>query len=127
MLELTSVFIAGAAGLRLGWTLIDPGDRPRLSALAEEGRRAVVIVIGLILTFAAAGTIEGFVTGRPWPTALRVGIGALAEIAFLAYAIALGRRAAAHGFTGALGEQDEGGWLAPERDHTPRITASPST
>jgi len=124
MLELTSVFIAGAAGLRLGWTLIDPGDRPRLSALAEEGRRAVVIVIGLILTFAAAGTIEGFVTGRPWPTAARVGIGALAEIAFLAYAIALGRRAAAHGFTGALGEEDEGGWLAPERDHAPRITAS---
>ena len=122
MLELTSVFIAGAAGLRLGWTLIDPGDRPRPTALAEEGRRAVVIVIGLILTFGVAGAIEGFVTGRPWPTALRVGIGALAEAAFLAYAITLGRRAAARGLTGALGEQDEGGWLAPDR--APDVPAS---
>ena len=123
MLELTSVFIAGAAGLCLGWTLIDPGERPRLTALAEEGRRTVVIVIGLILTFAVAGAIEGFVTGRPWPTALRVGIGALVEAAFLAYAIALGRRAAARGLTGALGEQDEGGWLAPDRAAS--VTASP--
>ena len=119
MLELTSVFIAGAAGLRLGWTVIDPGDRPRLTALAEEGRRAVVIVIGLILTFAVAGSIEGFVTGRPWPTLLRVGIGALAEGAFLVYAWTLGRRAAAHGLTGALGEQDDSGWLAPDRAPAP--------
>jgi uncharacterized membrane protein SpoIIM required for sporulation len=126
MLELTSVFIAGAAGLRLGWTLIDPGDRPRLTALAEEGRRTVVIVVGLILTFAVAGAIEGFVTGRPWPTALRVGIGGLVEIAFLAYALTLGRGAAARGLTGALGERDEGGWLVPARDPTPRATASPS-
>jgi uncharacterized membrane protein SpoIIM required for sporulation len=125
MLELTSVFIAGAAGLRLGWTLIDPGDRPRLSALAEDGRRTVVIIVGLILTFGVAGAIEGFVTGRPWPTALRVGIGALAEIAFLVYALTLGRRAAAHGLTGALGEQDEAGWLARARDPA-GVTASPS-
>jgi uncharacterized membrane protein SpoIIM required for sporulation len=118
MLELTSVFIAGAAGLRLGWTLIDPGDRPRTRALAEEGRRTVVIVIGLILAFGVAGAIEGFVTGRPWPTALRIGIGAIAETAFLTYALVLGRRAAARGLTGALGEQDESGWLAPAREPT---------
>jgi len=112
MLELTSVFIAGAAGLRLGWTLIDPGDRPRAAALAEEGRRAVVIVIGLALTFAVAGTIEGFVVRRPWPTGVRVGIGALVEVAFLTYVVVLGRRAIARGLTGALGEEDDGGWLS---------------
>ncbi|HYY81685.1 MAG TPA: stage II sporulation protein M [Actinomycetes bacterium] len=111
MLELTSVFVAGAAGLRLGWTLIDPGDRTRGAALAEEGRRAVVIVLGLVVTFLVAGTIEGFVTGRPWPTWLRVGIGVAAEAGFLAWVLVLGRRAAAQGLTGALGEQDAGGWL----------------
>jgi Stage II sporulation protein M len=116
MLELTAVFVAGAAGLRLGWTLIDPGDRPRGAALAEEGRRAVVIVLGLVVVFLVAGTIEGFVTGRPWPTWLRVGIGAAAEAAFLAYVVVLGRRAAAAGLTGALGEEDAGGWLA-SREH----------
>jgi uncharacterized membrane protein SpoIIM required for sporulation len=126
MLELTSVFIAGAAGLRLGWTVIDPGDRPRGTALAEEGRRAVVIVVGLVLTFAVAGAIEGFVTGRPWPTALRVGIGVLAEAAFITYVVVLGRRAAARGLTGALGEQDEGGWLSPRTgDESARSAPSP--
>jgi uncharacterized membrane protein SpoIIM required for sporulation len=125
LLELTSVFIAGATGLRLGWTVIDPGDRPRLTALAEEGRRTVVIVVGLILTFGVAGAIEGFVTGRPWPTVLRVGVGVLAEAAFLVYAFTLGRRASARGLTGALGEQDEGGWLAPDRAATPGLPATP--
>ena len=112
LLELTSVFVAGAAGLRLGWTLIDPGDRGRAAALAEEGRRAVVIVLGLIVAFAVAGAIEGFVTGRPWPTFARVGIGVVAEAAFLAYVVVLGRAAAARGLTGALGEEDAG-WLSP--------------
>jgi uncharacterized membrane protein SpoIIM required for sporulation len=118
LLELTSVFVAGASGLRLGWTLIDPGDRGRGAALAEEGRRAVMVVLGLVLAFAVAGTIEGFVTGRPWATPVRVGIGVAAEAAFLAYVVVLGRRAAARGVTGALGEEDAS-WLSSgdERAH----------
>lgn len=104
LLELTAVVIAGAAGLRLGWTLIDPADRPRRVALAEEGRRSVVIVLGLVVVFAAAAVIEGFVTGSPLATWVRVGIGLAAEAAFVGYLLTRGRQAAAHGLTGALGE-----------------------
>lgn len=107
LLELTAVCIAGAAGLRLGWTLIDPGDRRRSTALAEEGRRAVVIVVGLIAAFAVAGIIEGFVTGSGLPTWLRVGIGAAVELAFVVYVISYGRAAAAQGLTGTLGEEPQ--------------------
>ncbi|HKE97789.1 MAG TPA: stage II sporulation protein M [Actinomycetes bacterium] len=110
LLELTAVFVAGGSGLALGWAWISPGDRPRLAALAEEGRRAVVIVLGLVLVFAVAGTIEGYVTGQPWPTWLRVGIGLLAEAAFVVYVVVLGRRAAARGFSGQIGEQERTGW-----------------
>lgn len=105
LLELTAVAIAGAAGLALGWAWLVPGDRPRRDALAEEGRRAVVVVLGLVAAFAAAGLIEGFVTGRPWPTALRVGIGVLAWTAFGLYLVAQGGRAAASGLTGLLDEE----------------------
>ena len=112
MLELTAVCIAGASGLALGWAVISPGDRPRLAALAEEGRRAVVIVLGLVVAFGVAGTIEGFVTGQPWPTWLRVGIGVVAEAAFVTYLVVLGRAAARRGLTGVLGEEQAGGWAA---------------
>lgn len=122
LLELTAVFIAGGAGLRLGWTLIDPGDRPRTVALVEEGRRAVVIVLGLVLVFVAAGLIEGFVTGSTLPTWLRVGIGAVAWVAFLAYWWLAGRAAASRGFTGALGESDGSGW-ARQRSDAPQPAA----
>lgn len=113
LLELTAVVIAGAAGLRLGWTIIDPGDRPRSVALAEEGRRAVVVVMGLALAFIVAGIIEGFVTPSPLPTSVRVGIGVVVELAFVTYLVANGRMAKRRGFTGALGEDDRASASAP--------------
>ena len=76
LLELTAVIVAGAAGLRLGWSIIAPGDRPAVRG--RGGRRpasAVVIALGLALAFVVAGLIEGFVTGRGVPTPLRVAIG----------------------------------------------------
>jgi uncharacterized membrane protein SpoIIM required for sporulation len=87
LLELTAVFIAGGAGLQLGWTLIDPGDLPRAVALAAEGRRSVAIVIGLIAAFLIAGTVEGFVTGSPLPTWARVGVGIVVEVLFVGYLV----------------------------------------
>lgn len=103
-LELSAIVIAGGAGLVLGWTVIAPGDRTRGDALAEEGRRSVVVVLGLIVVFLAAALIEGFVTGSPLSTLVRVGIGASSWLAFVLYIVAYGRRAAARGLTGQWGE-----------------------
>lgn len=110
LLELTAVIIAGAAGLKLGWALIDPGDRTRAEALTEEGRRAIVIVLGLVLVFITAGLIEGFITGSGLPTYLRVGVGVAVELAFLTYIAAQGIRATRRGLTGAIGEDADAGW-----------------
>lgn len=104
LLELTAIFVAAGTGLRLGWALVAPGDRTRGAALADEARRAIVIVIGLVLVFLVAGIIEAFVTPSPLPTWARVGTGVVVEVAFLAYVIGYGRRAAAEGWTGAAGE-----------------------
>ncbi|HEY4333029.1 MAG TPA: stage II sporulation protein M, partial [Ilumatobacteraceae bacterium] len=92
MLELSAVIVAGAAGLRIGWTVIDPGDRSRLVALGEEGRRAGTVVIGLVVAFLMAATIEGFVTGQPWPTPVRLGIGVVGFMLFWGWTIAFGVR-----------------------------------
>lgn len=112
LLELTAVVIAGGAGLRLSWVVVAPGDRSRGRALVEEGRRSVTIVLGLIAVFLVAGTVEGFVTGSALPTWARVGIGVLVEAAFLAYAVVFGRRAAADGLSGRIGEDLDRGFAS---------------
>jgi uncharacterized membrane protein SpoIIM required for sporulation len=107
LLELSAVVIAGAAGLRLGWTIIDPGDRPRAAALTEEARRAFAISLGLVLPFVVAGSIEGFITGHVGQPVTRVGIGVVVEALFVVYLVVRGRTAARLGLTGAMGEADE--------------------
>jgi len=102
LLELTAVFIAAGAGLRLGWTIVDPGPRPRPQALAEEGRSSVTIALGLVVVLAVSGVIEAFVTPSSLPTWARVGIGVAVEVAFLSYVLVLGRRAVRAGETGDL-------------------------
>ncbi len=100
MLELTAVFVAAGTGLRLFWSWVAPGPRTRSEALAEEGRAAVAIALGLVGVLAVSGFIEGFVTPSGLPTAVKIGIGILAEGAFLTYVFVLGGRAARAGVTG---------------------------
>ncbi|WP_327367766.1 stage II sporulation protein M [Streptomyces sp. NBC_01217] len=100
LLELTAVFVAAGTGLRLGWTVIDPGPRSRRSALAQQGRAAIGMAIGLALVLFVSGVIEGFVTPSGLPTWGRITIGIAAELAFLAYIYILGSRAARSGDQG---------------------------
>lgn len=102
MLELSAVFLAGAAGMKLGWTIIAPGPRRRVEALASEGRAAVSIALGLVVVLLVSGAVEAFVTPSPLPTWARITVGAVIEGAFLAYVLVLGRRAVCDGETGDL-------------------------
>jgi uncharacterized membrane protein SpoIIM required for sporulation len=100
LLELTVVFLAGATGMRLGWSVIAPGDRPRGQVLAERGRGVVSVAVGLVGVLLVSGLIEALVTPSPLPPFVRVGIGVIAEAAFLSYIVYFGRRAAHAGETG---------------------------
>ena len=103
LLELTAVFVAGGVGIRLGWTIIDPGPRTRPQALAEEGRAAIAIALGLVVVLLLSGVIEAFVTPSGLPTAARIAIGVLALAVFLIYIVVLGGRAVRAGEIGDLG------------------------
>ncbi|MER5648573.1 stage II sporulation protein M [Streptosporangium sp. NPDC002524] len=100
LLELTAVFLAAAVGMRLGWTVVDPGPRRRAEAIAEQGRAVMSVALGLIVVLLVSGLIEGLVTPSGLPTWARIGIGVFAEAAFLAYVIFFGRRAVAAGESG---------------------------
>jgi uncharacterized membrane protein SpoIIM required for sporulation len=108
ILELTAVFVAAGTGLRLFWSWVSPGPRPRAQALAEEGRAAMAVVLGLIGVLAVSGLIEGFVTPSGLPTGVKVAIGLVAEGAFLTYVFVLGRRAARAGVTGDVLAEEAG-------------------
>jgi uncharacterized membrane protein SpoIIM required for sporulation len=102
LLELTAVFLAGAVGMRLGWTVISPGDRPRGQVLAEQGRAVVAAALGLAVVLLVSGLIEALVTPSPLPTWMRIGIGIAAELAFLGYVFHFGRKAVRAGESGDL-------------------------
>ena len=96
-LELSCIAVAGAAGLRMGWAIIDPGSRPRGVALREEARAAAEMLLGTAAWLVVAGLVEGFVTpsGQSLTTVLVVGLGL--GIVFWGSVFWLGRPARAGG------------------------------
>ncbi|MEU3020251.1 MULTISPECIES: stage II sporulation protein M [unclassified Nocardiopsis] len=102
LLEMTAVFVAGGVGLKLGWTLVAPGERTRLRALGEEARAAIAVVLGLAVVLFVSGLIEGLVTGWVTNTWAAIGIGVVAEVLFFVYVFTVGKKACQEGETGDI-------------------------
>lgn len=58
--EIFAVILAGAAGFHIGRAVIQPGDRPRVEAAAEAGRKAALAMAGVVIMLMFAGLLEGF-------------------------------------------------------------------
>jgi uncharacterized membrane protein SpoIIM required for sporulation len=61
-LEISSIIIAGAAGLVLGNSILFPGTHKRLYSLKRGGKDGLKLMIGLLPLFITAAFIEGFIT-----------------------------------------------------------------
>lgn len=64
VIELTAIFISGAAGFVLAGALIRPGVLTRRRSLARAAPAALGLVLGTIPMYVVAGFIEGFITPR---------------------------------------------------------------
>jgi uncharacterized membrane protein SpoIIM required for sporulation len=62
VLELFALWVAGAAGFRLGLAVIAPGNLSRSDALALTGRSAMRMLAAVILFLLIAGSIEGLIS-----------------------------------------------------------------
>jgi len=83
--EIIGLHLSSAAGLRLAWGMIAPGNQPRFASLIRSARHSLVILGGAaILTFLAA-IIEGFWSAHPHPLPLKYSIGIILWIVTLAY------------------------------------------
>ncbi|HWI51651.1 MAG TPA: stage II sporulation protein M [Symbiobacteriaceae bacterium] len=101
-LELMAIFLCGAAGLVLGWSIVAPGDLPRSESVTKGGREAVVLVMGSVPFFVIAAIIESQVT-----PALSLSDGAKYVVAVV---------------TGLLGLAY---WILPGRRNQPRDVLAP--
>ena len=58
--EFLAIIIAAAAGFRIGWAILFPGEASRMDAAADAGRTAAKAMVGVVLMLAVAGLLEGF-------------------------------------------------------------------
>jgi uncharacterized membrane protein SpoIIM required for sporulation len=64
VLELSAIVVGAAAGLRMGWALVDPGLLPRREALQLAAHAAIRMLVGSIPWIGIAGIIEAFISRR---------------------------------------------------------------
>jgi uncharacterized membrane protein SpoIIM required for sporulation len=89
--ELFAILLAGAAGLHIGRSMAFPGDRSILAAAAESGRRAALVMLGVVLMLVVAALLEAFPRQLVGGTADRLLIGGAMLAGWLAYFFALRR------------------------------------
>jgi uncharacterized membrane protein SpoIIM required for sporulation len=90
--ELTAIFIAGGAGLRMGAGLILPGQKTRRRAFRDAALDSVQLIAGTAVMLVVAGLLEGFVSPAvgipPWG---KWAIGGLTVAAMIGYFGFVGR------------------------------------
>jgi uncharacterized membrane protein SpoIIM required for sporulation len=87
-IELGAIVLAGAAGLRIGLALVNPGMLPRKAAL---------VMFGVITLLVIAAVIEAFISPSTLPNPFKLGLGTINLAALLSYLAFAGRRPSAAG------------------------------
>ncbi|SLK06613.1 stage II sporulation protein M [Novosphingobium mathurense] len=83
--EIFAILLAGAAGLHIGRSLAFPGRKPVLQATAQAGRRAALVMTGVVLMLVVAALLEGFARQLVDETAGRFAIGGSMLAIWLGY------------------------------------------
>jgi len=76
-LELPSIIIAGAAGFRLGHSMLFPGALRWKESVARGGAEATRLIAGIIPLLVIAGCLEGFFSPSKAPEWLKFTVGGM--------------------------------------------------
>lgn len=91
VLELSAIVVGAAAGLRMGWALVDPGLQTRREAVQRAAQAAIRMVVGTVPWFVLAGIIEAFVSRRGLPAVPMAVVGLVVGGAFWTLVAVRGR------------------------------------
>ncbi|MGN7470325.1 stage II sporulation protein M [Brevibacillus sp. SAFN-007a] len=95
VIELTAIFIAGGAGLHMGYRLLVPGRYARHYACLEAAKESAQLLLATLPLLFVAGVIEGYIT----PSSLSLEtkyLVAAATLLLLCLWYVIGRRSQAH-------------------------------
>ena len=88
--ELTAVVLSAAAGLRVGWAVIDTGGRSRRESLQAASPQALEVAGVATLLFLFAAYIEGFVSPSTLPYEFKALTAVISTLLLLGYLLGLG-------------------------------------
>ena len=89
--ELTAIVFSAAAGMRLGFSIVDTHRRRRLDSLLLASRKAMPTMFAAIVLFLLAAFIEGFISPSSAPYTIKSMIAVLSTLALLWYLVVLGQ------------------------------------
>lgn len=90
--ELFAILLAGAAGIHVGRSIAFPGARSHLKAASDAGKRAALVMVGVIIMLICAGLLEGFARQLIDNSAGRFAVGGGMLLLWLLYFIGFGRQ-----------------------------------
>lgn len=94
-LELTAIVLAGAAGLKLGFSIISPGRKSRLRSLRDSAGEAVYMMYGVAAMFIGAAFIEAYWSSMSGvPAMVKYIVGIVNWILLIAYFLLAGHQRA---------------------------------
>jgi uncharacterized membrane protein SpoIIM required for sporulation len=91
VIELSVIFMAGGAGLQMGWALLNPGPFTRGDALRLAAQRAMLLILSGVPLLMIAGTIEGLFSPSNAPFEAHVLVGVVTGIVLYSYLLLAGR------------------------------------
>ncbi|MBL8780530.1 MAG: stage II sporulation protein M [Alphaproteobacteria bacterium] len=83
--ELLAVILAGAAGLRIGWSIAFPGGLTRIAAAERAGRQGATVMMGVVVMLFIAGLLEGFARQLIVSDVIRFGVAAATAVGWSMY------------------------------------------
>jgi uncharacterized membrane protein SpoIIM required for sporulation len=94
--ELTAIVVSAAAGLRMGWGLIETQGQTRIASLRREARNALPALGTAVVLFVLAAFVEGYVSASSLPYAAKAAVAVVSAAGIIAY-LSLGGRSPAGG------------------------------
>jgi len=88
--ELTAIVLAAAAGMRLGFALVDTGGLTRVASLRRAASQAMPVMGAAMALFFLAALVEGFLSPSVAPYEVKAAVAIVSALLLVAYYLILG-------------------------------------